>query len=115
MPHRTQRCLWDLKSDALDEADVSRAIRKSVEPIARDANVQIDFRVPRSRLSDSVLHATLSIVRELAANAVNHGHAKNIQISGDLSQGTLRFSVADDGDGFLIVDDHALRRRLLKA
>ena len=61
------------------------------------------------------MHATLSIVRELAANAVNHGHAKNIQISGDLSQGTLRFSVADDGDGFLIVDDHALIRRLLKA
>ena len=95
-----RRCLWDLKSDALDEADVSRAIMKSVEPIAGDANVHIDFRVPRAKLSDSALHATLSILRELASNAVNHGHAKNIRISGELAQGTLRFSLADDGDGF---------------
>ena len=95
-----RRCLWDLKSDALDEADVGRAIRKSVEPIAGDANVHIDFRVPRAKLSDSALHATLSILRELASNAVNHGHAKNIRISGELAQGTLRFSLADDGEGF---------------
>ena len=99
-----RRCLWDLKSDALDEADVSRAIRKSVEPIADAASVQIDFRVPRAKLSDSALHATLSIVRELASNAVNHGHAKNIRISGDLAHGTLRFSVEDDGAGFCVAD-----------
>ena len=99
-----RRCLWDLKSDALDEADVSRAIRKSVEPIAGAASVQIDFRVPRAKLSDSALHATLSIVRELASNAVNHGHAKNIRISGDLAHGTLRFSVEDDGAGFCVAD-----------
>ena len=95
-----RRCLWDLRSDTLDEADVNQAIRKSIEPIAGNASVHVEVNASRTKLSDSSLHATLSIIRELTANAVNHGHAKNIHITGELAQGTLQFSVADDGCGF---------------
>ena len=46
-------------------------------------------------------HAILSIVRELAANAVNHGHARHIRVVGKVHEETLlRISVADDGSGF---------------
>ena len=95
-----RRCLWDLRSDALDENDVNQAIRKSIEPIVGSTSVCITFNAPRSKLSDSTLHATLSIIRELAANAVNHGHAKKIEITGELSHDALLFAVADDGCGF---------------
>ena len=99
-----RRCIWDLRSDALDEADVAAAIRKSIEPVAGGAEVQIDFQVPRQKLSDSILHTALGIIRELVANAVNHGHAKSIAVKGALADGRLDFSVADNGCGFDVAD-----------
>ena len=95
-----RRCLWDLRSDALDEPDFAQAIRKSVEPVAGEAEVAVDFTVPRARISDSTAHAILSITRELAANAANHGHARHIRISGEMSDEQLHVSVMDDGSGF---------------
>lgn len=95
-----RRCLWDLRSDALDESDINQAIRKSTDPITGEAIVSVEVDAPRNKLSDSSLHTTLSIIRELASNAVNHGHAKNIKVTGGLSQGTLHFAIVDDGCGF---------------
>ena len=95
-----RRCLWDLRSDALDEPDFSQAIKRTVEPVAGEAEVAVDFAVPRARISDTTAHAILSIVRELTANAVNHGHARHIRISGEMSDEQLHISVVDDGTGF---------------
>lgn len=95
-----RRCLWDLRSDALDEPDFAQAIRRTVEPVAGEAKVAVDFAVPRARISDTTAHALLSIVRELAANAANHGHARRIRIAGEISAEQLHISVADDGTGF---------------
>ena len=95
-----RRCLWDLRSDTLDEPDVAHAVMKSVEPVVGKANAKAEFKAARAKISDSVLHAMLSIIRELAANAVNHGHANNIKIAGELTSGILTFSVSDDGCGF---------------
>ena len=95
-----RRCLWDLRSDALDESDINQAIKKSTDPITGEASVSVEVDAPRNKLSDSSLHTTLSIIRELVSNAVNHGHAKNIKVVGGLSQGTLRFAIVDDGCGF---------------
>ena len=96
-----RRCLWDLRSDALDEPDFAQAIRKSIEPVAGEAEVSVEFSALRKRISDMAAHAILSIVRELAANAVNHGHARHIRVVGKVHDETLlRISVADDGSGF---------------
>ena len=95
-----RRCLWDLRNDALDEPYFAQAIRKSVEPVAGEAEVAVEFNIPRSRISDSTAHAMLSIIRELSANAANHGHARTIRIAGELARGVLDFSVSDDGCGF---------------
>ena len=95
-----RRCLWDLRSDALDEPDFAVAIRKSVEPVAEDAEITVAWGVSRAKISDSTAHAILSIVRELASNAIRHGHARNMRIAGELADGVLRFSVSDDGCGF---------------
>lgn len=95
-----RRCIWDLRSDALDEPNLTLAIRKTIGPITGDAEVDVDFPVPRKNLSDSVTHAVLSIIRELVSNAVNGGKAENISVKGELAEDTLRVSVADDGCGF---------------
>ena len=94
------RCLWDLRSEALDLDDFGDAIHKVVQPIANGASVSVRFLIPRQRLSDTTAHAVLRIIRELVANSVRHGHATHVRIAGDISTGALKFSVADNGRGF---------------
>ena len=95
-----RRCLWDLRSEALDEKDFSQAIRLSVTPVLANASVAIRFNVPRSRLRDSTAQSVLSMLRELVSNAVRHGQASQIRIAGELNDGSLRFSIRDNGCGF---------------
>lgn len=95
-----RRCLWDLKSDALNEPDFAKAIEQTCEPVSGDAHLHVRFAVKRNLLSDSTAHAILSICRELVSNAVRHGMADNVKIAGELKSGTIRFSVRDNGTGF---------------
>ena len=95
-----RRCIWDLRSNTLDEPDMNKAILATVQPVANGADVHVRFNVPRSRLSDTTAHAILRIIRELTANAVRHGHASRVRIAGDFTDGQLHFSVGDNGCGF---------------
>ena len=40
------------------------------------------------------------MIRELAANAVRHGHATEIHVAGCIEDGRLLCSVRDNGEGF---------------
>ena len=95
-----RNCLWDLRGEALDEPDMEKAVEFSLRPHAGDASFAIRFRIPRTRLSDAIAHATLRIVRELAVNAIRHGGAKSVKIAGCIDGDLLKFSVSDDGCGF---------------
>jgi len=95
-----RRCLWDLRSEALDEKDFAEAIRRTVKPVIGEAELSIRFNVSRARIGDLTAHAVLCIIRELAANAVRHGKALHIHIAGERKDNGLRFSVRDDGCGF---------------
>ena len=95
-----RNCLWDLRNHALEAADMNEAIRQTLAPHLGDANAVIRFNVPRERLTDNTTHALLRIIRELAVNAVRHGHATDIKVAGSLEPGLLRFSVRDNGCGF---------------
>ena len=95
-----RRCIWDLRSSALDDPDFEQAIRTSLRPIAGNAHLTVRSHVPRPLLSDNVAHAVLRILRELVANALRHGKATSIRIAGDISTGPLKFSVTDNGCGF---------------
>ena len=95
-----RRCLWDLRNDVLDEPNFAEAIRRTVEPVARDAKLHVRFDGRRALLSDATAHAILNIVRELVANAVAHGAAKNVRIAGEVHAGEMNLSVRDDGCGF---------------
>ena len=95
-----RRCLWDLRSHTIEDANLTDAIRKTVRPHAGAAEVSVRFNVPRDQLSDSTTHAILCIVRELTVNAVRHGQAAHVRIAGERRDGRIRFSVTDDGRGF---------------
>ena len=60
----------------------------------------MDFEIPSAKLSEALRHAALSIIREATVNAVRHGRAGTIAISGELDGHRLSFTVVDDGRGF---------------
>ena len=95
-----RNCLWDLRSQALDEPDLGNAVQKALKPHLNGAALRIRFNVSRRLVSDQTAHAVLRILRELAANSLRHGHARNLTIAGCLDGRLLKFSLADDGAGF---------------
>ena len=95
-----RNCLWDLRSRALEEADLNEAIRRTIAPLVSDVDLSIRFNVPRKSLADDTAHVLMRILRELVLNAVRHGGASTVKIAGSLEDGTLRFSVRDNGCGF---------------
>ena len=93
-------CLGDLRRTAFAEPRLNEAIRQSILPHIGQAKLAVRFNASRSRLSDSIVHAIISIARELSVNSVRHGHARRIFIAGEHRDGRIRFSVRDDGTGF---------------
>ena len=93
-------CIWDLRNQALDERLMDDALRRTLEPHLAGVRLAIRFAVPRNRLTDNTAHAILCIVRELAINAVRHGHAGSVRVAGCIEDAKLLFSVSDDGCGF---------------
>lgn len=95
-----RQCLWDLRNDALDEPDFATAIRRTVETVAGDAKLSVRFSGRRDLINDTTAHAILNILRELVSNAIVHGDADSVSIAGEARQGSIRFSVSDNGTGF---------------
>ena len=95
-----RQCLFDLRSDTLEEQDFSIAIRKTLDQLETSASIAIRFNVPRQRLKDTTAHAILAIVRELTGNAIRHGGATDVRIAGCIDPGRILFSVKDNGCGF---------------
>ena len=96
-----RNCLWDLRSQALEEPDMRKAILRTLQPHVNDSRITVRFPVPRTKISDNTAHALLRIVRELVVNAIRHGNATNIRVAGTLDRDALRCAVTDNGCGFV--------------
>jgi len=96
-----RNCLWDLRNNTLEQHDLAAAIRTTLTPHIGSARLAVRFEVARAVLSEKIVHAVLQIARELAVNAVRHGHATEIRIVGKIEDDKLRFSVRDNGSGFV--------------
>ena len=95
-----KNCLWDLRSNALEEPDMNAAILRTLAPHAAEDVLSVRFNVPRERFTDASAHAVLCIIRELVVNAIRHGGATRILIAGNEEGEVLMFSVKDNGSGF---------------
>lgn len=98
--NEVRNCLWDLRSNALEEPDFVRAIRLTLLPYVRDTEITVRFPVPRTKITDNTTHEILRIIRELVMNGIRHGGATQIKIAGSLEGDRLKFSVQDNGCGF---------------
>lgn len=103
-----RRCLWDLKNEALNERDFSKAVRISLGPLLQGVHSSVTMNVPRTRLDDAMAHNLLSVIRELVSNATNHGHANRVTVSGILDGNRLTVTVRDNGYGFSVNDSPGL-------
>ena len=96
-----RNCLWDLRSRAFEERELGDAIRRTIAPHLGGTRVAIDCGIHCHGLSDNTVHAVLCILRELVCNAIRHGRAGLVRITGRLHEDeTLSFAVTDDGTGF---------------
>lgn len=93
-------CISDLRDRTLEEHDAGEALRRALAGRVGSAALTVRFDVPRTRLTDNTFHAIVRIVRELAVNAVRHGHAAHVDVRGALREGRLVVTVKDDGTGF---------------
>lgn len=94
------RCLWDLRGDALEETDFTRAIENTLRRLSLKTDLHVRFNVLRTRVDDTAAHAILCIVRELVTNAVKHGEATEVRVAGETHEDVISFSVRDNGSGF---------------
>ena len=95
-----RQCLFDLRSDTLEERDFAVAIRKTLEQLDDYAELAIRCDVPRQILRDTTAHAILSILRELTGNAIRHGGATRVEVEGSVEPDRIVFTVRDNGSGF---------------
>ena len=95
-----RNCLWDLRSQALEEKDMSAAVLRTLQPIVNTERVKVRFNVPRQKFSDNTAHALLRTIRELVVNALRHGNAQTVKVAGSIDGETILCSVTDDGCGF---------------
>ena len=95
-----KNCLFDLRNNTVDDPDFVHAITQTLSIFRDETALAIRFPVDRSLLSDTTAHTVLCIIRELVANAVRHGKAAHVRVAGSVEDGTLLFSVSDDGSGF---------------
>ena len=95
-----RNALWDLRNQALEEPVMKDAIRRTLLPHVKGIDLSIDFDVPRARFTDNTAHDILCIIRELVINAIRHGGATSVRVSGAIADNRLAFTVTDNGRGF---------------
>ena len=95
-----RNCLWDLRSKALEETDMTKAVLRTLQPHVNDSRLSVKLDVPRATLSDNTAHILLRIVRELVGNALRYSGATRIEVSGRLGGDCITCTVKDNGMGF---------------
>jgi signal transduction histidine kinase/ligand-binding sensor domain-containing protein len=97
-----RRYVWDLRSQALENADLPTALsetaRRLTSETSIDAQVQVGgtFRPLPRPVEDNLLR----IGQEAINNAVTHGKPKRILVSLTFDARSVKLSVRDDGKGF---------------
>jgi signal transduction histidine kinase len=97
-----RRSVWDLRCHLLEHGDLLAAMAQTLKPLAspNHAHFEIAVRGQPCHLSPAVEMSLLRIAQEAVANAIHHGHARNIAVELQYDSGCVRLRIADDGGGF---------------
>ena len=87
-----------LRPPALDELGLAGALRLRLEPLAADAALALDARVPEGlTLPAAVEVAAFRAVIEAVTNVARHGHARRVWVTIEHRGDSLVVKVDDDG------------------
>jgi signal transduction histidine kinase len=97
-----RRSVWDLRCQLLEDGDLVSALKQIVEPIVPREQTKVDFKILGSpvRLAGPAEMNLLRIGQEAVANAVKHGHARQVFIELRYEPAAVCLTVSDDGQGF---------------
>lgn len=98
--------ILSLRPMMLDDLGVVPTLRRYVETFSENKGVsaRLIFTGKEKRFAPHKEVTVFRLIQELMDNAVEYGHATNIQISLDLSDELARASVEDNGSGFDLPD-----------
>jgi signal transduction histidine kinase len=97
-----RRLVQNLRSPALDRADLAKALEGVVQQLTAGTGASIRLTVtgtPR-RLPDLVENNLLRIGQEALVNAIKHGQATHIDVELAFGGGAVKLGIQDDGRGF---------------
>jgi len=99
-----RRYVWDLRSQALENADLPTALSETARRLTSNTGKPIEAQVQVSGtfrpLPESVEDNLLRIGQEAINNAVAHGQPQKVFINLDFDSSHVRLRVRDDGHGF---------------
>jgi signal transduction histidine kinase len=97
-----RRIIGRLSPQTLERLGLLPAIRKEVRELGRNTGLKTELDLPRilPRLDTEVELAIYRSVQEALHNVAKHSRARNIRVSLEDGEGTLRLLVEDDGIGF---------------
>jgi len=96
--------IHNLRPMSIDNANLEETIRRFIESIKKDFNINIDFAVKGEsvELPMTVKSTFIRIVKEAVNNALKHSECKNIFISIFYDFDKISIIVEDDGRGFSV-------------
>lgn len=95
-----RRCVWDLRSQVLDQRDLPAAIAEVGRQMGGGARVAVCTEGDVLPLSDLAAHTLLRCAQEAMTNAVSHGSATVIQVLLRFAADHVSLRVEDNGCGF---------------
>ena len=92
----------DLRSVALEQGGLPRAIQELLTPAATEANINLilNVRGPAVRLDARIESDLFRVAQEAVTNAIHHAAPSQIEIILDYLPNFVTLSVQDDGCGF---------------
>lgn len=92
----------DLRSIALEQGGLPRAIQELLAPAATEANIKLTFHEQgaAARLDARLESDLFRVAQEAVANAIHHAAPSNIEITLGYASDFVTLTVQDDGCGF---------------
>ena len=96
-----RKCIWNLRSTALEHFDLGEALERSARSLVLGSNIQIQLRQERSqvRIPPLIEDNLLRIGQEAVTNAVKHAHASELRIDLIAKSNLVSLVIHDNGVG----------------
>jgi signal transduction histidine kinase len=96
-----RKCIWNLRSTALDHFDLGEALERSARSLVLGSDIQIQLRQERGqvRIPPLIEDNLLRIGQEAVTNAVKHAHASELRIDLVVKPTHVSLVIHDNGVG----------------